>query len=132
MVQSIDEDLRQALTAFPEIELAMLFGSLASGSTALSADLDIAVGGRRKLPSALRRRLVKGLAELVGRPVDLIDLATVGEPLLGVVLRTGRLILCRDRRLYAELIKRHIFNVADFEPYRRRLLKQRREAWIEN
>lgn len=132
MAQSIDRELQQLLGGFAEIELVILFGSLAAGPSSPYSDLDIAVGARRKLSPTLRRRLIEILAQRFGRPVDLIDLATVGEPLLGVILRTGRRVLCGNRRLYAELIKRHIFNVADFEPYRKRLLEQRRRAWIES
>lgn len=131
MAESTDQQLKALLDRFPQIELAILFGSLSVGGPSPASDLDLAVGARRELSSSLRKELTEALAESFGRPVDLVDLATVGEPLLGVILRTGRRVLCRDSSLYAELIKRHVFNVADFEPYRRRILEKRRKAWIE-
>ncbi len=64
------------------------------------------------------------LAECTGRPVDLIDLQTTGEPLLGQILKHGKRLLGEDA-LYAELIKRHVFAEADFMPYYRRILMER-------
>ena len=65
-----------------------------------------------------------------GRPVDLVDLRTAGQPLLTQVLTKGTLVHCQDRQLYAELIKRMMFDQADFVPYQQRMLAQRRRAWI--
>jgi hypothetical protein len=73
--------------------------------------------------------LIGELAERVGRPIDLIDLRTVGEPLLGQIVVNG-IRLVGDDTAYANLIKRHWFEEADFMPYVRRLLAERRNAWI--
>jgi len=73
--------------------------------------------------------LIGALAERTGRPVDLIDLHVVSEPLLGQIVRHGRRVLGSDT-LYGELISRHLFEQADFMPYRTRLLAERRMAWI--
>ena len=69
------------------------------------------------------------LAEQTGRAIDLIDLQVVAEPLLGQILRHGRRLLGGDRA-YGELISRHLFEQADFMPYRARVLAERRAAWI--
>jgi len=69
------------------------------------------------------------LAERTGRPIDLIDLSVVSEPLLGQIVRHGRRVLGSDT-LYGDLICRHVFEQADFMPYRTRLLAERRMAWI--
>ena len=61
-----------------------------------------------------------------GRP---IDLNTVGEPLLGQIVKHGLRILGTDER-YAELIRHYLFEVADFMPYYRRILEERGMAWI--
>ena len=56
---------------FPEIELAIPFGSGASGALLPCSDLDLAVGGARKLTSALRMWLTEVLAQRFGRPVPI-------------------------------------------------------------
>ena len=117
------------LTRHPQIELAILFGSLATGNARPDSDLDLAVASAQSLNQESKSALIADLAENLGRPVDLIDLTTVGEPLLGQILRHGRRVLGSDER-YARLISRHLFDMADFAPYRSRILAERRRAWI--
>lgn len=124
-----DEQLRAVLAAFPHIELALLFGSVARGDERPQSDLDIAVGARRALSAAQKIALIEALAERTGRPIDLVDLRTVGEPLLGQILRHGRRLLGSDKA-YGQLISRHLFDQADFVPYHARILAERRAAWI--
>jgi len=61
--------------------------------------------------------------------IDLIDLKTAGQPLLGEIISKGQRILGSDTR-YAQLITKNLFDRADFLPYRNRILKERRESWI--
>lgn len=123
------ELLVAVLTRHPRVEQAILFGSLASGQARPDSDLDLAVGGATPLAPGEKAALIGDLAETLGRPVDLIDLHGVGEPLLGQILRHGRRILGSDER-YARLLSRHLIEAADFAPYRSRILAERRRAWI--
>jgi uncharacterized protein len=124
-----DDQLRALLAGFPQLELAFLFGSLAQDRHRTGSDIDIAVAAHRALTAAEKIALVEALAERTGRPVDLVDLKVVAEPLLGQILRHGRRLLGSDRA-YALLISRHLFDQADFMPYRARVLAERRAAWI--
>ena len=124
-----DEQLRSVLSSFPHIELALLFGSVARGQAHAQSDIDLAVAARRALTAAQKIALIEALAECTGRPIDLIDLRTAGEPLLGQILRHGRRLLGSDTA-YGQLISRHLFEQADFMPYRARVLAERRAAWI--
>ena len=117
------------LSAFPRIELAIVFGSVACGRERPHSDIDIAVAERRALSAEQKIALIEALAERTGRPIDLIDLRTVGAPLLGQILRHGRRLLGTDRA-YGELISRHLIDQADFMPYHDRILAERRAAWI--
>lgn len=128
--QTIDVQLREVLAHFPKIALAVLFGSVASGCQRTDSDLDIAVSAKQTLTAHEKIALVSALAERTGRPIDLIDLNVVSEPLLGQIVRHGRRVLGSDT-LYGDLISRHLFEQADFMPYRTRLLAERRMAWIE-
>ena len=81
--------LRQLLEGRDGLRLAFVFGSLAQGGAGLDSDLDIAVQADRPLSVAQEVELIELLAAACGRPVDLIDLTTVGEPLLGRSWRTA-------------------------------------------
>jgi len=126
--QRVDDQLVEVLARVPGMQLALLFGSVAQGRQRPDSDLDIALAARRVLTPAQRIALIETLAQRTGRPVDLIDLRTVGEPLLGQIVRHGRRLLGSDSA-YGQLISRHLFEQADFMPYRSRLLAERRAAW---
>lgn len=129
-VATLNEQIRTIIANRSGIRLAMVFGSLASGRADRSSDLDLAVYAGRPIESGDKLKLIQSLSEEIGRPVDLIDLATVGEPLLGQIVQHGR-ILYGDKADYAELAIRHLVNQSDFVPYQNRLLAERRRRWIE-
>jgi predicted nucleotidyltransferase len=118
-----------AIDTQPGIRLAILFGSLAVGQERADSDLDLAVDAGHRLTTGEKLALVNELAERTGRPVDLVDLYAVGEPLLGQILRHGKRLLGSET-CYADLIRRHLFDQADYLPYRTRILAERRRAWI--
>lgn len=124
-----DERIRRVLEKHPRIVLAVLFGSVARNAADINSDLDLAVSADRPLDADEKMQLIMDLAEASGRPVDLVDLLTVGEPLLGQIVTGGRRLRGNDSR-YALLLSRHLFDQADFMPYRSRILRERRQAWI--
>ena len=118
----------EVLQQHPEVQLAILFGSLATGEQRWESDVDVAVDIGRALTAQEKMVLIGEIAAKTGRPVDLIDLSTVGEPLLGEIFKHGvRLVGSKSR--YADLIRKHLFDAADFMPYRSRILRERRRAW---
>ena len=121
--------LRHALEGFANIELALVFGSVATGRARFDSDLDIAVAAKLALTSVEKQCLMSALAENTGRAIDLIDLSVAGEPLLGQIVRHGKRLLGSDEA-YGQLISRHLMDQADFMPYRNRILAERRAAWI--
>ena len=125
----IDAVLLDVLVRFPALVLALVFGSVAQGRQRADSDLDIAVAANRALTAAEKMDIIAALAERTGRPIDLIDLKMVAEPLLGQILRHGRRLFGSDKA-YGQLISRHLFEQADFMPYRSRVLAERRAAWI--
>ena len=128
-----DENLTRAilgaLNTQPGIRLAILFGSLAAGRERADSDLDLAVDAGHRLTAGEKLVLMNKLAERTGRPVDLVDLHAVGEPLLGQILRYGNRLLGSET-CYADLIRKHLFDQADYLPYRNRILAERRRVWI--
>ena len=126
---NLNQAILAAISTQPGIGLAILFGSLAAGEGRAESDLDLAVDAGRRLTASEKIALVSELAGRTGRSVDLVDIHAVGEPLLGQILQHGKRILGSDT-LYANLIRRHLFDQADFLPYRNRILSERRQAWI--
>ncbi len=125
-----DLALRQVLARFPQLKLALVFGSVARGTARPDSDLDIAVASEKgELEAEERMDIIGALAQETGRPIDLIDLHAVSPPLLGQIVRHGHRVLGGDTA-YGQLISRHLFEQADFAPYRNRLLTERRAAWM--
>lgn len=124
-----DASLRAVLEDFPDVLLALVFGSVAEGRATPESDLDIAVAARHTLSAEQKIALISALATHTGRPVDLIDLKTVGQPLLGQIVKHGRRVL-GSATVHGQLISRHLTEQADFMPLRNRLLQERRNAWI--
>lgn len=121
--------LASRLAAESDIAFATVFGSVADGTEQPASDVDVGVLADAPLVPARRRALVEMLAEVTGRPVDLIDLREAGPVLLMRALRGQRLV-GRGGRANAELLSRAWADTADFLPVRERLLRQRRRAWI--
>ncbi len=121
--------LKQYLDADPRVKQAIAFGSLANGHARYDSDLDLAVDVGRAMTVDERLQRITRLGEWFGRPVDLIDLQTVGEPLLGQILRHGVRLLGSNAQ-FARLIARHFSDSEDFLPLQRRIMAQRRRAWI--
>ncbi len=126
----IEQKIKDVLTCHSSVVMAFVFGSLATGHARSDSDLDVAVLASTPLGSQARVDLIADLALAFGRPVDLLDLSQTHSPLLQQILTRGRMILCKDRSRYADLLLRMLYEEADYMPYYRRILAERRRAWI--
>lgn len=125
-------DILQSLLArFPQVQLAVLFGSMASGNETPDSDIDIAVQMPRPMSAAERIALTEAIALAFKRPVDLIDLRTVGQPLLDQIVGSGKQV-AGTRHLWGDLIYRNIMENEDFVPYQKRILEGRRRQWMKD
>jgi predicted nucleotidyltransferase len=88
--------LKGVLAQFPTLLLAQVFGSVAQGCERAGSDLDIAVAARQPLALVEKMDVLAALAEQTGRPVDLIDLNGVTEPVFGQIVQHVRRILGSD------------------------------------
>ena len=122
--------VRELVSAEGDILVAIVFGSMATGRCGPESDLDIAALGKSPFTTEQRTRLIRQLAAETGRPVDLVDLRTAGLPVLRSALAGGKRIVCKDQAAYAALVSKMLLDNADFEPYRKRMLRERRDAWI--
>jgi Predicted nucleotidyltransferases len=132
MTDQIEADLTTLLQSHDHVKAAWLFGSVAKKAANRESDLDVAVLGDEPLSAHGKMKLIEELAQATGRAVDLIDLQATRGPIVDRILHDGVRLFCDDTALYAELMKRWWFDRADWRPYRRRILKERRERWIES
>lgn len=116
----------------PDLVLGILFGSVNRGTERWESDVDVGVMADAPLSAERKKALIEALALRFGRPVDLVDLQTARGVLLHQILSTGTLVYAPDRTYYAELMKRHVFDQADFMPYYNRLLAARRRRWLDD
>ena len=120
--------LTALLSRYPQIKLAILFGSQATGNARLDSDIDLGLLAQTPLTADFKLQLIQTIGAEFGRPVDIVDLYHVPEPITGQVFKGIRLI--GDNTTYAELLTRHLLNVADFLPLHQRVLTERRNRWI--
>lgn len=121
--------IKRVLNKHPAIQLAIVFGSVATGKADFASDLDLAVDFGHPMEQHEKIQLISELAEVLGRPVDLVDLRTAGIPLLKQILTKGKRILGNDTA-YAFTLYKYLIDQADFMPCRSRILRERREKWL--
>jgi predicted nucleotidyltransferase len=120
--------LTALLSQYPEIKLAILFGSQATGNARPDSDIDLGILAQAPLTADFKLQLIQTIGAEFGRPVDIVDLYQVPEPITGQVFKGIQLI--GGDTAYAELLTRHLLNVADFLPLHQRILTERRNRWI--
>lgn len=135
MAESTDTDavnrVAELLDSESEVRLAFAFGSVPAGRADHESDIDIAVLAEQPLSTDQLMKLTREIAQITGRPVDLVDLRTAG-PLIGQqVLRDGKLLVRRSQTELGDFISRTIVDAADFLPVRNRAIRERLDRWIQ-
>lgn len=110
--------------------LALVYGSAASDGPHPPDDLDLAVCAGRKLELDERLELMADLSQTLGMEVDLLDLWDAWGLIPRQAMTKGRIVLIRDRNLYASLIKRTLLDMADWGPLAERVRKTRVERFL--
>jgi len=127
-MSTLDKQLARFLSRYAELKLAILFGSQAMGTASGDSDIDLALLSDAPISSIKKLQLVEQIGAKFGRPVDIVDLFFAAEPVLGQVFKGKRLL--GDDVTYARLLTKHLINTADFVPLQKRILTERRNAWI--
>jgi uncharacterized protein len=97
--EQLTDALREHLAQASQVSVAYLFGSEARGEARSGSDVDIAVllaSGRPKKLMDVPTRLQEELAQIAGRPVDLVVLQEASPDLVHRILRDGVLLYERD------------------------------------
>ncbi|MEQ1898149.1 MAG: nucleotidyltransferase domain-containing protein [Vicinamibacterales bacterium] len=111
-------ELRSALEAVPELQLAVMFGSAARGALTRESDLDIGILGVS--PARLPDLGVR-LARIAGRDADLVALETAPPLLRFEIARDGVLLLERDPGQWADVRARAMVDWWEWAPTAHRL-----------
>lgn len=122
--QSMLRAIGQSL-ADPDVRLAVLFGSQASGRTHAGSDADVAVALDGEMSSARRGELSARLSGALGCEVDVVDLRTAQGELLAQIVLGGKVAVKRDASLLAELAIRALAYREDMRPLVLRTLKDK-------
>ncbi len=121
---------RELLAQMPDIQLAFVFGSCASGKATATSDVDLAIAADHILSADERAEIAACVARGTQRDVDVVDLRAISGVILHQALSRGVPLLVRDKSLYAALMKRMLYNQADEMPYYRRILAARRARFL--
>ena len=71
---AVDAQVPGVLERFPTLELALVFGSVATGRQRPDSDLNIAIAAKHRLTVEEKVDIIASLGEATGRPIDLVDL----------------------------------------------------------
>lgn len=82
IVENVEQQIHEWLSKHPSIHFAILFGSFAKQTNTGNSDIDLAIELNKPLTVEIKLDLLQTFSELTDRRIDLIDLKTVGEPLL--------------------------------------------------
>ncbi len=114
----------------PNILFGSIYGSYAGNRQREGSDIDIAVSGKQKLSAEQKYEIIQKLSDKLKKQVDLIDLQAVSGVVLHQALTKGKPFFIKSKELYAEIIKRMLYNQADMMPNYNMILKKRRERFI--
>ncbi len=128
-MRSSQQQIEEVLRRYEYIEVAILFGSIASGRQTCSSDIDVAVAASRPLTSGEKIDLIDALALRIGQPVDLVDLNRASGTILHQSLTKGLVLVNKDPMLYARLILKMLYDQADMMPIRNMIVRKRLEAF---
>ena len=70
-MSAIDEQLTRFLTRYPNLKLAMLFGSQATGQASSSSDIDLGLLFDMPLSGSDKLGIIEAIGAEFGRPVDI-------------------------------------------------------------
>lgn len=114
--------VRRILASRDDVELGIVFGSTARGSTTPRSDVDVAVlGGNADtlgISAALSREL--------GRDVQVVRLEDAGIPLLESIIEDGLMAFERTRGTFATWRSRTLMDLEIDRPW----FARQRDAWL--
>lgn len=115
---SIADAISRFAVSHNDIVAVYVFGSVATGRSRASSDLDLAIMFRRQISGDERMAYETELSNMLGRDVDLVVFGQSGALLQHQILKSGRLVyesdpgerVCREVMARAEYLDtRHLY-----------------------
>lgn len=127
----VDKDIKRIVGYFKEqkgVSALYVFGSSAKGNMTGESDIDIAVLiDESKLKKtnfeSLKKKYYSASPDFSLRPVDIVILNTAPPFLKHQVLKTGKILFDRNRRLRVRFTTNAIIEYLDFKPIEDMFLK---------
>jgi predicted nucleotidyltransferase len=118
MTEPIDAILKAELTGFPDLKLAILYGSFAEARQRRDSDIDLAVAADscKKIDPEALIDISLACSRATGREVQVRDLGRAHGLFLREVLTKGRILHLTDATVRAELIIRMLDFTEDMLP----------------
>ncbi len=129
-VPEIMAQVQRVLQDLPELRLAILYGSAATGKIRADSDVDLALLFDHPVGPDQKMELITRLESELRRDVDLVDLFLLNGTILKQILSKGRVLVQSAPGVLAGLIQRMIYNQADMMPYVSRTLIERQRRFI--
>lgn len=107
------------LEKYPEIELAFLYGSAATGRLTDNSDIDIAIGTQQLLSFDTLVEIANRLTLLINREVSVIPFYKMQGVILKEVLTKGVPLLSLNKNMLSNLIIQMMEFSEDIEPFHR-------------
>jgi predicted nucleotidyltransferase len=130
MINDIIQKTKEFFERDPDVLLALLFGSFATGKAGPKSDVDIGVAYPSRLSLEERISKAQALSAEINKEVDLIDLHDARGLLLQQVLVNRTTLVNRDPELYGMIIARRINEEEDLMPLYEKALQARRERFL--
>lgn len=121
---------KAVLHAEPGLKLALLFGSAATCNMRADSDVDIAVLFTSPMIPDDKIRLAQRLERELHKNVDIVDLFALSGTILSQILCKGHVLIKDGPKDMIGLVRRMVYNQADFMPYVRRALIERQQRFI--
>jgi predicted nucleotidyltransferase len=112
------EQVRAVLASRGDVELAVLFGSVAGGSERASSDVDLGVRWKHGTPADVDALLAQ-IERAVGRSIDLVELDAAPPQLRFEIARNGVVLVERIRHAWSAFRARAFVDWWDFAPIAR-------------
>lgn len=103
-IDSLNKKLSYFFEKQVDISLAFLFGSIAEGKNHSFSDIDIGVYYRKIKPMKRHLQLINDICSLLETDnVDVVNMNEASPLIVHDILSYGKLLLCRNDNLYAQL-----------------------------
>jgi len=126
MIRSINE----SLSLFPDISIAVLFGSAVTNRMRADSDVDIAIAGESALSWDRIQEIRIAIGKVLRREIDIVDLQTSKGLIFYEALTKGTIVFSRNRRLMAKMMTEAVYFGEDFLPLMKRALENKARKFI--